>query len=1149
MRAAVRSILVTTLVAPLSLLCYGQNRSALLMGTIYDPLGAVIPGAKVTVLNVETGIKRTVVTGPSGRYVVPLLEPGNHRILVRKEGFRSLSRSGIVLHVNESVEVDLVLELGAVTESVTVQLPPPLLETGEASQSLVIDNTQVLNLPLNGRNAYQLSALTPGVIPGGGFEDSVTINRMNNINVNGGASFNNEVLLDGVSNVIAGHGQIAVAPSVDAVQEFRVQTTQYSAEFGRTSGGVVNLATKSGTNEFHGTLYHFLRNKVLKANNFFNNRAGVDRAPFVYNQFGGTIGGPILKNRTFFFFGYEGYRIREAKNFTGTVPTAAMREGDFSGLMTPDGKPVTIYDPFTSRPVSKKKWIRDPFPGNVIPASMFDPVAVNVTPMYPLPNKPGLGSSVSQNFIANASSVDDLNMFTGRFDHSFSEANRLFFRASRNSRQRVPPNFFGTPATSNSFGPSDGVDWHAVLNDTHAFSPATVLEIRLGYALNAEDRLPETYGLDLTTLGFPEAFNARVQAHYFPTFSVQGYSTLGASAFTVFSQGSQTRSLAGSLTHIRGRHTLKFGGEVRILNHNSRLAPEASGRFWAQRKMTQGPNPDKASKTAGDGYASLLLGTLNRARARLTADISYRTIYYAGYIQDDIKATSKLTLNIGLRYSYETPRTERWNRLTWFDPEVLNPVGEDIGWEGPPLRGGLRFAGVDGPRGWADPDRNNFAPRFGFAYRALTRTVIRGGYGISYLPNGTSYNGFGAGQEGFTTRTTEVVTIDGRTPETLLHEAFSDGLIEPSGASLGLYTLLGSSVSANLRNIRVGYSQQWSLTIQQELPGGWLLEAGYVGSRGIKIPISFTMNQLREEQLQLGEALLEKVPNPFFGHWAVTGGLAKSKVQRRQLLRPYPHFSGVTFPSREAGASTFHSFQARVERRFANGFSLLAAYTNSKLISDTDSRKAWVGGGELTAGPQNAYNLRAERSIAPQDVSQRLVTSFLYELPFGRGKRWGSGWSGVVNALLGGWQVNGIVTFSTGRVLRVTAPNESFSYNGSLRPNSTGESAELPASERSIDRWFRTDVFEQPPPFTFGNVSRTLPDVREHGIKNFNLSAMKNTRLTERFTLQFRAEFFNAFNTPRWGRPDGALLSNTFGVITSQLNAPREIQFGLKLVF
>jgi hypothetical protein len=457
--------------------------------------------------------------------------------------------------------------------------------------------------------------------------------------------------------------------------------------------------------------------------------------------------------------------------------------------------------------------------------------------------------------------------------------------------------------------------------------------------------------------------------------------------------------------------------------------------------------------------------------------------------------------------------------------------------------------GVDGnPRGWNDPDRNNFGPRFGFAYQPFSKTAIRGGYGLMYLPGGTSNNGYGGGQEGFSVNTSAISSEDGGlTPFTLLSNTFADGLDQPTGSSLGMRTLLGQGVRGDPRWVRVGYMQQWSLNIQRELPGQIQIEAGYVGSRGVKIPATFQLNSLPDQYLSLRQALLDQVPNPF-ASVVSTGTMSRPTVTRGQLLRPYPQFTGVSFPQNSAGASTYHSFQMRVERRFSKGFSVLAAYTNSKLISDTDGQKSgsWIPG-EVSVGAQNPNNRRLERSVAPQDVPQRLVMNYIYELPFGKGKRLLTG--GLGSALAGGWTITGITTLQKGRPIELSAPNNTNSYGGGSRPNNNGKTAYLPPDERSLNRWFDTSVFSQPEPFTFGTVGRLLPDVREPGITNFDFAVHRRFPIRESTNLEFRMELFNTFNTPQFGRPNGGFGNVLFGTINSQANSPREIQFGLKLIF
>ena len=1136
--------------------CLAQAPTAELSGTVRDSSGAIIPAARLEVRNEETGLSRLTQTDELGLFKFPHLPPGPYRMTAQKEGFRTAERKGLQLHVDDKVQADFTLEVGALAETVSVEAQASMLETEGASRGAVIDNSKIVNLPLNGRNPFSLAALAPGVQPGGGFFTARVFQEpvnQGNFTANGGASFQNDILMDGTSNTVAGHGQLAMTPSVDAIQEFKVLTSNYSAEYGRSSGGIINIVTKSGTNQLRGTAYEFLRNKVLDAGNFFNNRAGIPRQPFVYNQYGFTVGGPVVlpkiydgRNRTFFFMSWESVKVRRSRFFNGTVPTEAMRRGDFNELRASNGQPIVIYNPFSTRPQGSG-YVRDPFPGNVIPASMHDRVAVNASKFIPLPNQQT--RTVAQNYIANASQENNLGMWQWRGDHNFSASNRMFVRLSYDRQEDRPPNFYGNAAGEpTTYSYSAQPDWHASVGDTHNFGPSTLLDVRAGYARNGFDRQPRSDGFDPTQLGFSPVLAQQAQELYFPTFSMGGYSGVGSVGNDKFFLGADTYSFVPQLTLVRGRHTIKIGGDFRVLRHNTFNANSPVGSYNFATAFTQGPNPLSSSTTAGDGYASMLIGATSSATAALRASISFQTIYSAYYFQDDFKVNSRLTLNLGIRYDYETPRTERYNRLSYFDYDAVNPAGKDIGM--PDLRGGLKFVAVDGnPRGWNDPDRNNFAPRFGFAYQPFSKTVIRGGYGLMYLPGGTSNNGYGAGQEGFSVATTPVTTADGGlTPFTLLSDLFATGLDQPTGSALGMRTLLGQGVRGDPRWVRVGYMQEWSFNVQRELPGKVHVEAGYVGSRGVKIPASFQLNTLPDQYLSLKQGLLDQVPNPF-APVVTSGTLSRPTVTRGQLLRPYPHYTGVSFSQNSAGASTYHSFQMRIERRFSNGLSLLAAYTNAKLISDTDGLKSggWIPG-EVSVGAQNPNNRRLERSVAPQDVSQRFVLNYIYELPFGRGKPFVNS-GGVAGMIVGGWAITGITTLQTGRPLELTAPNNTNSYGGGSRPNNNGQSADLPSGERSIDRWFNTSVFSQPEPFTYGNVGRLLPDVREPGITNFDFSALKRFPITERTNLEFRAEFFNLFNTPQFGRPNGTFGNVQFGVIGSQANSPRQIQFGLKLLF
>jgi hypothetical protein len=1134
---------------------FGQSFTASIRGVVEDTSGAVISGVRLSCTNTDTNASWSNVSNESGNYLLTPLPPGPYRLTAEQQGFKKFVREGIVLQVQQSPVIDIQLEVGQLTDAIEVSADAPLLEQSTSSVGQVIDNKKIVELPLNGRNPFSLAALAPGVQPQGGFFTARVFQEPTlqaNFTVNGSASLTNEILLDGTSNIVAGHGQLALTPSVDSIQEFKVMTSTFSAEFGRTGGGVVNIVTKSGSNDLHGTVYEFLRNKVLDANNFFNNLNGIPRQPFVFNQYGTVIGGPVVlpkiyngKNRTFFFFGYEGVKVRRAVNFVGTVPTELQKRGDFSQTRNSQGQLIGIYNPFSNRQEGGG-FVRDIFPGNVIPPSLIDRVGASVATYYPSPNLPGAPFTAANNFIANSSQVNDLDIFQARLDHNFSEKNRLFARFFHDEQLDSPPNFFGNIATSRSFGPGIQPDFHGTVSDTHTFGPNTVLEVRYGFARNGFDRKPESADMDLTTIGFPASFNNGVQSRQFPEFGISGLSPVGAFNFSRFFLGADTHSLIAQVTHIRGRHTLKMGADIRSLRHNSFSGGVNSGIFNFNAAFTQGPNPLVSSSTAGNGFASLLLGTVAGGTATVRAAISYYTWYYAGYVQDDFRVSHKLTLNLGLRYDYETPRQERYDRISFFLPDVPNPVGPEVGM--PNLLGGLGFPGTGGyGKGWADPDRNNFGPRFGFSYSVLPKTVLRGGYGITYLPNGTARNCCGQGQDGFTTTTSMLTSLDGVTPVNLLGNPFPDGLIQPPGNTQGLRTLLGQSIAAHMRFLRTSYSQQFNLNVQHELPGGILAEAGYVGSRGVKLPMAFNLNQLPDQYLSLGNQLLTQVPNPFFG--IVTSGPNSSRtIAQGRLLRPYPQFDGVSFPNREAGSSTYHSFQARVERRFAAGLSVLGAYTFSKLISDISSDKDFAG--DIAAPVQNSNNRRLERSLSPQDNPQRLVINAVYDLPIGRGKPLlGTAGPGLAR-LFTGWQIGGIFTLQSGLPLTLsTATNNTNSFGGGSRPNNNGQSAKLSSSERSLTQWFNTSVFSQPAPFTFGTTGRTLPDVREPGISNLDFSVAKNTRLNEKFSLQFRAEFFNISNTPRFAVPGRVFGTPQFGVISGQANSPRQIQFGLKLVY
>jgi len=1132
---------------------FAQTITASLAGTVRDPSGAVVPGAKVQVVNTATNATRSLETGPDGRFVAPSLPPGSYSVIVTAAGFKRAERAGIELRVNQAAEIEVIMEVGGVTETVEITAEPPLLDTASAGVGHVIGTQSIVNLPLNQRNPYALVFLVPGVVGNVGF-------YFNNVNIaiNGGRPGANEILVDGIPsspplvNPILGY---SVFPCVDAVQEFKVQTSSYSAEFGRTAGGIINLIYKSGTNALHGSLFEFLRNSKLDANNFFSNARGIPLSSFKRHQFGASAGGPLLipglydgRNRTFFFVAYEGLRQGAATSLLTTVPTASERVGDFSKTRSAAGTPIAIYDPETTTRLGAG-YVRQAFPGNVIPAFRIDPVARNVVKYYPLPNQPGDPISGALNFAASGTAPTNTDQLDIKADENLNDRNRFFVRYSHRKFAMLPTDLL--PPESRVADPwppesNEQIFNNAAFDYTLTSGPSFLMGFRYGFGRTLVNLVPRGFGFDPTQLGFPAYIRDNADVLMFPRFSPADYYTIGHQAYR--HNAFETHSSMVSATKVRTGHVLKAGFEGRLIRVNNTEAGNADGSYSFPRSFTQGPDPNRATATAGNGMASFLLGLGSGTLTKNFKGVATQSSYWAWYFADDWKVGASLTLNLGVRYELELPRTERYNRMNVFNPSVPHPLASRVGL--PDLRGGLEFVGVEGrSRRQFESDRNNWSPRMGFAYQATKATVLRGGFGVFYNPSLYAAGGT-VGNFGYRSDTTFFGTLDGVTPYRYLRDPFPDGLVPIPGNKEGLMTAVGSSIQAPLRGDNVvPYTLNWSFNIQRQLPGSMMVEVGYVGNHGLHLVESgegnYNLNQLRPEQLSLGTQLQEQVPNPFFG-FITTGALAAKTVPRRFLLRQFPHFTTVNPLWKTGASSIYHSFQLKTEKRFSAGLSLMVAYTAGKLIDDR-SIIAVVG---ENADSQNIYDRKGERSVSANDVSQRFVLSYVYEVPLGRGHRIGGQWNRILQGLLGGWQANGILTLQTGFPLALSAQNTSNADNQVQRPNNSGKSARLsgPVSQR-LNRYFDTSVFSQPAPFTFGNVGRTLPDVRRPGLRGLDASVFKNFRLAERLSLQFRAEAFNLTNTPQFGTPNQSLASVTFGVISSQANSPRQLQFGLKLLF
>ena len=1111
---------------------YGQSFFGSIVGTAVDASGASVPGAAVTLANVSTGEVKTAQTDQSGNYQFLNLVPGVYKVDVEKSGFKHVTRDGIQVTVQAAVRADVTMEVGAIGQSVEVNAAAIALQTETATLSEAVGGRNVTEMPLNGRNVYNLVALVPGVVMEGGAPQ-----------IGGGTANQNATYVDGVPMNTGYFNQTAAAPSQDAVEEFRVQTNAASAEFGRFAGGVISLTTKSGTNEFHGTAYEFLRNRVLNANTFFSNRAGLNRPAFTQNQFGATLGGPIRQNRTFFFVTYEGFRQRQGTTSIVTTPTAKMRAGEFSEL--PAG--VIIADPLTSTNGTN----RGAFPGNVIPAKRLDQTALALTKAYfGLPNLGG----ITNNYVANVSGGSDNNTYSGRLDHNVSDSQRIFSRFSYTGPTPVLGAIFNNGIYyGGAGGTRQNPTISAVLGDTYTFSPSTIGDLRLSMLRNHNTRYPDQLGIDLTTLGLPASLNTQDPIHTLPQVCITNYDPGGlcqGNPQSVILVTNNVYDLAPSLTKIAGRHTMKFGVELRRAELNYLQSNNNSGNFSFTSGMTavNALNPG----LTGYSFASFMLGYgavgVNTNALTLNAATTGLELYQAYYFQDQFVINRKLTLNYGVRWEGLGPFYERYDRMTVLQPGAQNPLVSNVG----------QVALVNSPaykdRGITPHPWNLFSPRIGAAYRLSDKWVIRAGGAINFLPTDGNIGSSPFGSPVNTINTPWVPSLDGGlTPYATMSNPFPNGIaLPPQRSSNYQQVLLGLSVTSPEPANPHAYTEQYNFSVQRELRGGLIVEAAYAGLRGVHLyryP-GQEINQLPDQYLSMGAQLLQQVTNPYAGKVA-TGTLAAATVSRGQLLRPFPQYSGFGYTNAADGNSSYNALQVKAEKRFAAGGTVLASYTHAKLITDMEQQAAFTNGvGAYQV--QDNYNLRAERSLAAFDIPNNLIVSYVYDLPVGKGRTYLANAPGAVQKLLGGWGINGITTFQAGPPLSlVTATNNTNSFGGNPRPNvSAGCMKPVSGTAQTrVGDWFNTSCFSAPPAFTFGSESRTDPNLRAAGIANFDFAAFKSTDITERFRLEFRAEVFNLFNRVQFAAPNTTVGSTSFGIVTSQQNNPRLVQLALRLRF
>ena len=1149
-----------------------QTATGSVVGIVRDSTGEVVVGAQVHLLNVEKNQTTDAITNSLGYYSFPLLQPALYTLTVQAPGFKQFVQENIRLNVATTISINANLQIGQVTQSVTVSDAPPLLETQTSSLGQVISNKSIVNLPLDGRNAYGFAALVPGVIAPYGFSQTA-FDEYNDqfISINGSRPNQNMFLLDGGINSEPAFTGPGYFPSVDLVDQYKVQTSNFSAEFSHTGGGLINVITKSGGNRFHGSAWEFYRNTQLEANDFFSNRAGLSRANFSFNQFGATLGGPIKKDKTFFFFSYEGLRWVQSGSAVGTLPTAAQRSGDFSTTYNSAGQVIPIYDPFSTKPnpSDRGQFIRTQYPGNKIPTANIDPVAKGLLNYLPLPNRSGDPITGNNNYFANFSSPINENSFSLRIDQAISGTQKLFGRYSINDTTQTRPNLYGSASPNFVVSsPTAGNDFlrqqQATIDYTNAFSANRLLDLNSSYIRYWIGRTLPGIGVNPTVVGLPSYFTTLAQRYTpcFPSIGVAGMGLnlslgnigggfLGGGCYNLGDAYPDLHEY-GNLTILHGSHTFKMGGNFGIAWLSTTRYQPAGPTFNFGPNFTQGPNPEAANGT-GVGFASFLTGTAGRNSGNTGSggpDQILSTKYYGAYFQDDWRVDPRLTLNLGIRYDYDAPWTERHNRFTNWTSTAQSPLqipGRS------PLVGGLVFPGVNGSSRYEfDPFRKEVAPRLGFAFAASQTTTLRGGFGIFFAPlGGAGFNGLSVPNSGFVGVTPWISSLDGVTPFNTLSNPFPQGFLYPTGSSQGLGTQLGQNVNGMARHRPISYAEEWNLDVQQSLPGNILFDLAYAGSRGVHLYGDFNPNQLPDQYLSMGSQLNQQVANPFYGKIA-SGGLSNQTVSSSQLLRPFPQFTGVTLGNSSFfGASSYNAMQVKLEKRYSNGFNFLVSYTWSKLMDNIPASETGFPGGSFGGtGIQDWNNLRAERSVASFDTPQYLAVNGIYELPFGHKKAFFNQ-SKIANYLIGGWQLNGITSFISGTPLEVsTASNTLFNYGGTQRANWNGMNPTLhgPISQR-LSKYFNVSDFSEPGSFTYGNSPRMLSNLRSPRFVDTDLSGIKAIPIHEDLSAEFRAEAFNLFNHPTFGPPDTSFGDGNTGAINNQVNLPRQIQLAVKVIW
>jgi hypothetical protein len=1237
----------------------GQSTYGAIAGSVTDPTGAAVPGAQVTLTNVGTSEKRTQATGPDGLYSFVNLIPGEYRIDIEKQGFKHFERRNLIVQVNQASKIDAALAVGQVSETVEVTSETPLLQAETSSLGQVVEQRKANELPLNGRNIYNLTAVAPSVIPQGNTTGTVVgKNPFDFANYQIGGSFANEgaEYLDGQPLNIGYINLPLLVPTQDSVSEFKVQYNNLGPEWGKFAGGVINLSTKSGTNTWHGSAYEYLRNKVFNANEYFLKKSQIaggssnSPPPFTQNQFGGTIGGAIIKDKTFVFGSYEGFRLRSGTVFTTTVPTALERTGNFSDLTG-----VTIYDPL-SVGSNANPLARTPFAGNIIPTGRINPTSQFLLKYIPMPT---IANSTLNNFVKATSTGGNIDEYVVRGDQNISARQRIFGRYSQWKLISLAQDPFGTGLCKDRCQ-ENTKSYSAAVGYNFAVTPTTIVDVNVSASRFNYIRNPINAGFNFTDEGWPSTYTGVPPLEatpLTPCFAISDPTVTCSQGQSAIADHNTQWNLSPQVTMIRGKHTFSWGGQLEMGYDNYLQTNTGGGLISFQGNWTSSLAGGASGATGGKDLADFLLGYGLGAGAQfgnqttgslvISGPVSGKQTYRALYFGDTWKATTKLTLNLGLRYELQGPWSERFDKMTYFDPKAVNASVKGCGGTaGSPCLGDLFLVktGVNGGRNNLPLDKKQFLPRLGFAYGFNPKTVVRGGYGIFFIPNYTSF-GTNPYIDPVSSATSPFVwsTDQGVTPAASLNASSctlqSPGNLvcinpgpftgpalaslvpvpgrnpQPNVSQYGLTTGVLNTLNATAyTNQKYGNVQQYNFDVQRELPAGFFVDVAYAGSHGVHLPqFQTNINQIpdsfiRTAASQYDFSCLTPAGCPPFGHdanHAVTihqpvpiasypfvcplctstpnlpGSLGPGKLIQGQLDRPFPQYAGLQMNGQGCCDSYYNSLQLTVTKRFQGGGTLLAAYTNAKLLSNTDTLTSWLEGGSTggTGAIQDWSNLPAERSLSSQDVSQRLVISYVLDLPFGRGKKYANDFTGFKNGMVSGWGIDGVTTFQKGFPVKInySGPSSLGSSGlgiGTLRPDVLpGCSKGTPSGAggpHNLGEWFNIACFVPPGhdpnnPTTgfpngwaFGTEARVDPSLRQAGANNWDFAVFKRTYFgpDDRLNLEFRTEFFNIFNRTQFGPPNGTCCNvgnftngTSFGIVSNTVGNPRLIQFGFKFAF